>query len=96
MRFKPIDEVSVKNTVTTVKSLNPTMVAIAVVLLEINMKLDGIQSSIDEVLRFLESDKQAKQWGNLRTLAEITEDFKRKGNDSKFCENRDYTVQGIQ
>lgn len=96
MRFKPIDEVSVKNTITTVKPLNPTMVAVAVALMEINRKLDGIQSSIDEVLRFLETDKQAKQRGNLGILAEIMEDFKRKGNDADFCKSRNHTVQEIQ
>lgn len=96
MRFKPIDEVSVKNTITTVKPLNPTMVAVAVALMEINKKLDGIQSSIDEVLRFLETDKQAKQRGNLGILAEIMEDFKRKGNDADFCKSRNHTVQEIQ
>ena len=96
MRFKPISEVFMENTITSIKPLDPTMVAIAVALMEINKKLDGIQSSIDEVLRFLETDKQAKQRGNLQTLAEIMEDFKRKGNDSKFCENRNHTVQEIQ
>lgn len=87
MKFEPVDGD---------QPINPTMIAIAVALMEINKKLDGIQSSIDEVLRFLETDKQAKQRGNLRTLAEIMEDFKRKGSDSKFCENRNHTVQEIQ
>lgn len=87
MKFEPVDGD---------QPINPTMIAIAVALMEINKKLDGIQSSIDEVLRFLETDKQANQRGNLRTLAEIMEDFKLKGNDSKFCENRNYTVQEIQ
>lgn len=96
MLFKPIGEVSVENTITSIKSIDPTMMAVAVALMEINRKLDGIQSSIDEVLRFLETDKQANQRGNLQTLAEIMEDFKRKGNDSKFCENRNHTVQEIQ
>lgn len=96
MLFKPIGEVSVENTITSIKSINPTMMAVAVALMEINRKLDGIQSSIDEVLRFLETDKQAKQRGNLGILAEIMEDFKRKENDSKFCENRNHTVQEIQ
>lgn len=96
MRFKPIDEVLVKNTVTTVKPLDPMMVAVAVALMEINRKLDGIQSSIDEVLRFLETDKQAKQRGNLQTLAEIMEDFKRKGNDADFCKSGNHTVQEIR
>lgn len=96
MLFKPIGEVSVENTITSIKPLNPTMVAIAVALMEINKKLDGIQSSIDEVLRFLETDKQAKQRGNLQTLAEIMEDFKRKGNDADFCKSRNHAVQEIQ
>lgn len=96
MRFKPIGEVPMENTITSISAINPTMIAIAVALMEINRKLDGIQSSIDEVLRFLETDKQANQRGNLRTLAEIMEDFKRKGNDSKFCESRNHTVQEIQ
>lgn len=96
MLFKPIGEVSVENTITSIKSINPTMIAIAVALMEINKKLDGIQNSIDEVLRFLETDKQAKQRGNLQTLAEIMEDFKRKGNDADFCKSRNHTVQEIQ
>jgi len=94
MLFKPIGGVSVENTITSIKSIDPTMMAVA--LMEINRKLDGIQSSIDEVLRFLETDKQANQRGNLQTLAEIMEDFKQKGNDSKFCKNRNHTVQEIQ
>lgn len=96
MLFKPIGEVSVENTITSIKSINPTMIAIAVALMEINKKLDGIQNSIDEVLRFLETDKQAKQRGNLQTLAEIMEDFKRKGNDADFCKSKNHTVQEIQ
>lgn len=96
MLFKPIGGVSVENTITSIKSIDPTMVAVAVALMEINKKLDGIQSSIDEVLRFLETDKQAKQRGNLGILAEIMEDFKRKGNDADFCKSRNHTVQEIQ
>ena len=96
MLFKPIGEVSVENTITSIKSIDPTMMAVAVALMEINRKLDGIQSSIDEVLRFLETDKQANQRGNLQTLAEIMEDFKRKGNDADFCKSRNHTVQEIQ
>lgn len=96
MLFKPIGGVSVENTITSIKSIDPTMMAVAVALMEINRKLDGIQSSIDEVLRFLETDKQANQRGNLQTLAEIMEDFKRKGNDADFCKSGNHTVQEIR
>lgn len=96
MLFKPIGEVPMENIITSIKPINPTMIAIAVALMEINRKLDGIQSSIDEVLRFLETDKQAKQRGNLQTLAEIMEDFKRKGNDADFCKSGNHTVQEIR
>ena len=98
MLFKPIDKVSVKNTITTVKPLDPTMVAVAVALMEINKKLDGIQSSIDEVLRFLESDKQAKQRGNLRILEEIMEDFKRAETTRcrRFSGTRDKTLNSTK
>lgn len=84
MLFKPIGEVSVENTITSIKSINPTMIAIAVALMEINKKLDGIQSSIDEVLRFLETDKQAKQRGN-HTVQEIQRDARQ---DIEFYKTR--------
>lgn len=72
------------------------MLVVAVALMTIEKKLDGIQNSIDKVLRFLESDKQARQRGNLKTIAEIAEDYRIKGNDEGFCESRNHTIQEIQ
>lgn len=96
MRFKPVDGLPVSSTTTTIVPYNPTMLVVAIALMTIEKKLDGIQSSIDKVLRFLESDKQARQRGNLKTIAEITEDFRIKGNDKEFCESRNHIVQEIQ
>ena len=96
MRFKPVEGLPVASTTTTVVPYDPTMLVVAIALMTIEKKLDGIQNSIDKVLRFLESDKQARQRGNLKTIAEIAEDFRIKGNDKEFCESRNHIVQEIQ
>ena len=96
MRFKPVDGLPISNTTTTVVPFDPTMMVVAVALMTIEKKLDAIQKSIDKVIRFLENDKQSRQRGNLNTLAEIAEDYRRKGNDQDFCQSRNHTVQEIQ
>ena len=63
MRFKPVEGLPVASTTTTVVPYDPTMLVVAIALMTIEKKLDGIQNSIDKVLRFLESDKQARQRG---------------------------------
>lgn len=96
MRFKPVDGVPVTDTMRTVVPFDPTMLVVAAALITIEKKLDGIQNSIDKVLRFLENDKQSKQRGNLKKLVEIAEDYRGKGNDPTFCNSRNQTVQEIQ
>ena len=62
MRFKPVDStLPVKETVQTTTPYDPTLMIIAVAIMEINKKLDKLQSSVDDVLKFLELEKQAKQ-----------------------------------
>lgn len=97
MRFKPVDStLPVKETVQTTTPYDPTLMIIAVAIMEINKKLDKLQSSVDAVLKFLELEKQAKQRGNLRKLAEIADDYKVKCEDKDFCTNRNFIVQKIQ
>ena len=59
-------------------------------------KLDKIQESVENVLRFLELEKQARQRGNLRKLAEIADDYKVYCEDETFCNSRNQIVQQIQ
>ena len=96
MRFKAVDALPVNETVKTVIPFDPVTIVVAVAIMAIDQKLNKIQASVEDVLRFLELDKQAKQRGDLRTLAEIVEDYKDKCDDRAFCANRNTTAQAIR
>ena len=96
MRFKAIDSLPVNETTTTVMPIDPMMMVIAVALMTIEKKLDGIQKSVEEVLLFLKQDKQSKQRGNLNMLAEIMEEYKVKGQNDKFYMSRLNTILEIK
>lgn len=96
MRFKALDSLPVTETQNTVVPFDPTLMVIAVAVMAITQKLDKIQASVEAVLQFLELEKQAKQRGNLRKLAEIAEDYKSKCRDEAFCTSRNHVVQSIQ
>ena len=96
MRFKPLNSLPVNETTQTVVPFDPTLMVVAVAVMAIEQKLDKIQASVEEVLKFLELEKQARQRGNLRKLAEIAEDYKVKCGDKEFCTNRNVIAQKIQ
>lgn len=96
MRFKALDALPVNETVKTVVPFDPVTIAVAVAIMAIDQKLNKIQASVEDVLRFLELEKQAKQRGDLRTLAEIVEDYKAKCDDKEFCASRNTTAQAIR
>lgn len=88
MRFKEINELSVNETVSTVVPFDPTLMIVAVALMTIEKKLDGIQKSVNEVLQFLKQEKQSRQRGNLNMLTEIKENYKLNCQNEKFCMSR--------
>lgn len=96
LRFKPIDGLPITETTSTVVPIDPVTMAIAVALVAVEHKLDGIQKSVEEVLQFLKLEKQSKQRGNLNMLAEIMEDYKNHCQNEKFCSTRDHTVLEIK
>lgn len=75
---------------------DPTLMVAAVAVMAIEQKLDKLQERVEEVLRFLELEKQAQQRGNLKKLSEISEDYKMYCEDKGFCESRNIIVQDIQ
>ena len=96
MKFKPIDNLSSIESTSTTLPFDPTIMVVAVAVMAVEQKLDKIQESIENVIQFLELDKQAAQRGNLKKLAEIAEDYKEHCEDKSFCENRNIIVQCIQ
>lgn len=95
MRFKPVEGLPISQTTMTKLPIDPMLMVVAVALMTIESKLDGIQNRVEEVLQFLKLEKQSKQRGNLDTLAEIMEDYKRNCDNTKFCELRNREVQTI-
>lgn len=96
MRFKAIDRLPVNETTATVMPMDPMLMVVAVALMTIEKKLDGIQKSVEEVLQFLKLEKQSRQRGNLNMLAEIMEEYKGNAADQKRCELRNGGVQTIR
>lgn len=56
---------------TTTIPYNPTVLFMAMALMSIDKKLDKIQETQKEILRFLELDKESQIRGDLNTLTEI-------------------------
>lgn len=96
MEFEQINSLPLTESTSITLPFNPTIMVVAVAVMAVEQKLDKIQENIENVLQFLELDKQAIQRGNLKKLAEIAEDYKEYCEDKTFCENRNITVQSIQ
>ena len=96
MRFKAIEGLPVNETVSTVMPIDPMLMIVAIALMTIEKKLDGIQESVEEVLQFLKQEKQSKQRGNLNMLSEIMEDYKQHCQNEKFCMSRLNEVLSIK
>ena len=96
MRFKAIDNLPVTETSTITLPLDPTLMVVAVALMTIEKKLDGIQQSIETVLQFLKQEKQSRQRGNLNMLTEIMDDYKLNCQNEQFCISRINEVLSIK
>ena len=96
MRFKAIDQLPVEESVSTVMPIDPMMMVVAVALMTIEKKLDGIQESVEEVLQFLKLEKQSSQRGNLNMLAEIMDEYKLNYQNEQFCLSRSQAVLAIK
>lgn len=75
---------------------DPSLMVAAVAVMAIEQKLDKLQERVEEVLQFLELEKQAEQRGNLKKLAEISDDYKIYCEDTEFCKSRNIIVQDIE
>lgn len=96
MRFKPVDGIPVNETMSTVMPIDPMLMVVAIALMTIEQKLDGIQKSVEEVLQFLKLEKQSAQRGNLNMLAEIMDEYKHNCHNEQFCLSRLQAVLAIK
>lgn len=96
MRFKALNQLPIEETNSMVMPVDPMLMVVAIALMTIEKKLDGIQKSVEEVLQFLKQEKESSQRGNLNMLAEIMEDYKRNCQNEQFCSSRIQTVLAIK
>ena len=67
-----------------VATIAPAMIFVAAMTIQINKKLDHLQKTADEILGFLELDKQAHMKADLSTLSDITTAYKLNFDNESF------------
>lgn len=65
-------------------NINPYMIAIAAMLMSINMKLNDIKQGQEKLIEFLEQKEKAKLEGNLYFLSDILNNYKFNWNNEKY------------
>ena len=66
---------------------NPTMLVMAIALMDINKKLDNIQETQKEILEFLALKEKSKLKGNLNFLADVLNNYKYNWDNEKYKNN---------
>jgi hypothetical protein len=74
---------------------DPTMLFMAIALMNIEKKLDDIQEVQQDILAFLEQKEMAKQQGNLNVLSDILKNYKYNWDNEKYKNNKHIQVQEI-
>jgi len=80
----------------TALPVDPTMICMAVALMNIEKKLDTIQETQMEILAFLEEKERAVLQGNLNTLNDVLSNFKFNWNNETYKNNKHILVQQIK
>ena len=72
-------------------TLNPSTLVIGAALMSVNHKLDQIQETQTEILKFLNQDKESKLEGAVNSLADILEQY-RFNSDNEFWKSSKLTA----
>lgn len=75
---------------------DPTMVFMAVVMMNIEHKLNTIQETQEEILRFLEQKEKAELKGNIIFMADILNNYKYNWNKTQYLENNHVKILDIK
>lgn len=82
--------------VATTIPYNPTMLFMAVALMSIDKKLDGIQETQEEIIEFLIQKEKSKLRGNLNVLEDVLNHYKYNWDNEKYKTNKHIQVQEIK
>lgn len=77
-------------------NINPYMIAIAAMLMSINMKLNDIKQGQENIIEFLEQKEKAKLEGNLYFLSDILNNYKFNWNNEKYINANHIKVLDIK
>lgn len=80
----------------TALACDPTMLFMAVALVNIERKLDNIQQTQEEILKFLEEKERAILQGNLNVLGDILNNLKYNWSNERYKTNKHILVQQIK
>ena len=75
---------------------DPELIAVAVVLFEINRKFDSIQRTQQEMFEYLRQKDEAKRRGNLEILVDILENYHFNIDNDTYKTNKHILVQDIR
>lgn len=74
-------------TANSIMPINPMMMAMAVMMVQVNQKLDAIQKTQQDILSFLQADKKAKLQGDLNMLSDILDKYKFNWDNDQYRSN---------
>lgn len=83
-------------TTTSQMPIDPMMIAMAAMMVQINQKLDAIQKTQQSILSFLQEDKQAKLQGDLKMLDDILDKYKFNWENEQYRSNYHMKVLDIK
>lgn len=81
-RWKKIDPQTINTT--SVMPINPILLAMAAMMVQINHKLDAIQQTQQTILSFMQEDKKAKLQGDLNMLSDILDKYKYNWDNEQY------------
>lgn len=82
-------------TSTTTLPYNPQALFMAAALMGIEKKLGQIEETGQEILQFLENQKESQMTGDLNILTDIINNYKYNWGDKTYKKNKDVLVQNI-
>ena len=80
----------------TTMPYNPAFLAMAIALVQINKKLDSIQSSVDQIFKYMRQRDKADMQGNLKTLADILNEYGFNYGNTVYMSNAHMKVLDIK